>query len=279
MKQFLKMIADDWPKYASRPGRNEFSLEDLSFDAWVKQYKPSENFVNRGASYYEKGFWTAMALDVELRVASGGKAGLTDLFRILWDRFGRAERPIADGDVRAAAAEIAGKPMDGFFDKYVRGTEDLRLPEFLQRAGVAVDARPEWDESARAAGDRDPVRSARARAWAGLTLAPDKTTIRNVVPGSPAWKAGLTFSDDIVAVAGLRVNATTLPKRLADHAPGPARRDRVLPARRAAHDRADAGGEARSAAWPSPWTPTPARAPAPCAWAGSAPKSARRALP
>ncbi|HVV17202.1 MAG TPA: PDZ domain-containing protein [Polyangia bacterium] len=220
VKQFLKMIADDWPKYASRPGRNESSLEDLSFDAWVKQYKPSENFINRGASYYEKGFWTAMALDIELRVASGGKAGLTDLFRILWDRFGRAERPIADADVRAAATEIARKPLDGFFDKYVRGTEDLRLPDFLQRAGVAVDARPEWDESARPAGDRDPVRSARARAWAGLALVPDKTTIRNVVPDSPAWKAGLTFSDEIVAVAGLRVNAATLPKRLADHAPG-----------------------------------------------------------
>ncbi len=220
VKQFLKMIADDWPKYATRPGRNEFSLEDLSFDAWVRQYKPSENFVNRGASYYEKGFWTAMALDIELRLASGGEAGLTELFRVLWDRFGRVERPIADRDVRAAAAEIAGKPMDAFFDRYVRGTEELALPAFLQRAGVSVEARPDWDESARAPADRDPVRSQRARAWAGLALTPEKTTIRNVVPGSPAWKAGLTFNDEIVAVAGLRVNAGTLPKRIADHAPG-----------------------------------------------------------
>jgi len=220
VKQFLKMIADDWPKYATRPGRNEFSLEDLSFDAWVRQYKPSENFVNRGASYYEKGFWTAMALDIELRVASAGQAGLTEMFRTLWEDFGRAGRAISDADVRAAAAEIAGKPMDRFFDRYVRGTDELSLPEYLQRAGVSVDARPDWDESTRAAADRDPVRSARARAWAGLALAPDKTTIRNVVPGSPAWKAGLTFSDEIVAVARLRVNATTLPKRIADHLPG-----------------------------------------------------------
>jgi predicted metalloprotease with PDZ domain len=219
-KQFLKMIADDWPKYATRPGRNESSLEDLSFDAWVKQYKPSENFINRAASYYEKGFWTAMALDIELRVASGGKAGLTEMFRILWDRFGRAERPIADADVRAAAAAIAGKPMNAYFDRYVRGTAELRLPEFLQRAGVAVEARPEWDESNRAPADRDPVRSGRTRAWAGLALNPDRTTIRNVVPGSPAWKAGLTFNDEIVAVGGLRVTPATLPRRLADHRPG-----------------------------------------------------------
>ena len=220
VKQFLKMIADDWPKYATRPGRNEFSLEDLSFDAWVRQYKPSENFVNRGASYYEKGFWTAMALDIELRVASAGEAGLTELFRMLWDDFGRDGRPISDADVRAAAAAIAGKPMEAFFEQYVRGTDELPLPHHLQRAGVSVEARPDWDESGRPPADRDPVRSQRARAWAGLTLSTDKTTVRNVVPGSPAWKAGLTFNDEIVAVAGLRVNATTLPKRIADHAPG-----------------------------------------------------------
>jgi len=220
VKQFLKMIADDWPKYAGRPGRNESSLEDLSFDAWVKQYKPSENFVNRAASYYEKGFWTAMALDIELRVASGGARGLTEMFRLLWDRFGRAGRPIADPDVRAAAAEIAGKPLTGFFDHHVRGTEDLRLPDWLQRAGLDVDARPEWDESARPPADRDPVRARRARAWTGLVLNPDRTTVRNVIPDSPAWKAGLTFNDDIIAVSGARVTGATLAKRVADHAPG-----------------------------------------------------------
>jgi predicted metalloprotease with PDZ domain len=219
-KQFLKMIADDWPKYAARPGRNESSLEDLSFEAWVKQYKPSENFINRAASYYEKGFWTAMALDIELRLASGGVRGLTELFRLLWDRFGRAERPITDADVRAAAAELAGKRLDGFFDRHVRGTEELRLPEWLERAGLNVDARPDWDETSRPASDRDPVRARRARAWTGLTLQSDRTTVRNVVPGSPAWKAGLTFNDEIVAVAGARVTGATFAKRVADHQPG-----------------------------------------------------------
>jgi predicted metalloprotease with PDZ domain len=220
VKQFLKMIAEDWPKYATRPGRNESSLENLSFDAWVKQYKPSENFINRAASYYEKGFWTAMALDIELRVASGGARGLTELFRLLWDRFGRDERPIADADVRAAAAELAGKPLDGFFDHHVRGTGDLSLPDWLERAGLNVDARPDWDETARPAADRDPVRARRARAWTGLSLNPDRTTVRNVVPGSPAWKAGLTFNDEIIAVGGARVNGATFAKRVADHAPG-----------------------------------------------------------
>ncbi len=219
-RQFLKMIADDWPKYATRPGRNESSLEELSFEAWIKQYKPSENFTNRAVSYYEKGFWTALALDLTLRLQNGGRRGLPEMMRRLWDRFGARERPITDPDVRAAAAAIAGKKVDRFFDRYVRGKDELPLPALLRRAGLAIEARADWDEADKPAAERDPVRSARARAWTGIGLYSDRTTVRNVLPDSPAWRAGLTFNDEIVAVEGARVTASTFGKRVADHRPG-----------------------------------------------------------
>jgi predicted metalloprotease with PDZ domain len=218
--QFLRMIAEDWPKYATRPGRNESSLEELSFEAWIKQYKPSESFTNRAVSYYEKGFWTAMALDLALRLENGGALGLPEMIRWLWDRFGRAGRPITDLDVRAAAAAIAGRAMTRFLDRYVRGKDELPLPAFLRRAGLRVDARPDWNEDDKPARERDPVRSRRARAWMGLTLHPDRTTVRNVIPGSPAWRAGLTFNDEVIAVGGARVGAASFAKRIADHPPG-----------------------------------------------------------
>ncbi len=219
-RQFLRMIADDWPRYAQRPGRNETSLEELSFEAWIKQYKPSENFTNRAVSYYEKGFWTAMALDLTLRLEGGGRRGLPEMIRWLWERFGRSGRPIADADVRAAAAAIAGRRLDRFFDRYVRGKDELPLPALLRRAGLKVVARAEWDDDDKPAGERDPVRSRRARAWTGLALHADRTTVRNVVPDSPAWRAGLTFNDEIVAVDGARVAAPTFARRIADHLPG-----------------------------------------------------------
>ncbi len=219
-RDFYKMLAEDWPRYANRPGRNETPLSELSFETWIKQYKPSENFTNRAVSYYEKGLWTGMALDIELRLASGGRRGLPELIRRLWDRFGQREKPIVDGDVRDAAAALAGRRMDRFFDRYIEGTEELPLPALWRRAGLAITARAEWDESGRPRTDRDPVRSRRARAWTGIALQPERTTIRNVLPGSPAWRAGLTFNDDIVAVGGARVSAATFAKRVADHRPG-----------------------------------------------------------
>lgn len=219
-RQFLRMIAEDWPRYGTRPGRNETSLEELSFEAWIKQYKPSENFTNRAASYYEKGFWTAMALDLTLRLANGGRRGLPEMIRRLWDRFGRSGRPIADPDVREAATAVAGRRLDNFFDRHVRGKDELALPALLRRAGLRIGARAEWEEADKPSGDRDPIRGRRARAWTGLALSPERTTVRNVVPDSPAWRAGLTFNDEIVAVGGARVGAATFGKRIADHAPG-----------------------------------------------------------
>jgi predicted metalloprotease with PDZ domain len=221
-RDFLRMIAEDWPKYATRPGRNETPLDELSFETWIKQYKPSENFVNRAVSYYEKGLWTGMALDLALRLENGGRRGLPELFRVLWERLGRGERPVAESDVRAAAAAVAGRPMDRFFSRYVHDTAELPLPALLRRAGLRVVERADWDERARPPAERDAVRSRRARAWTGIALHPERTAIRNVVPDSPAWRAGLTFNDEIVALDGVRVTPASFAKRVADHRPGAA---------------------------------------------------------
>jgi predicted metalloprotease with PDZ domain len=219
-RDFWRWIAEDWPKYASRPGRSETPLSELSFEAWIKLYKPVENHVNRSVSYYEKGLWAGMALDLTLRLASGGARGLPELFRLLWDDFGRRERPISEADVRAAAAALAGRRLDDFFARYIHGTDELPLPRLWRRAGLTLRERPEWDERDRPPADRDPVRSGRARAWSGIALYPDRSLVRTVVPGSPAWQAGLTFNDEIVAVDGCRVNAATVGKRIGDRRPG-----------------------------------------------------------
>jgi predicted metalloprotease with PDZ domain len=218
-KDFWKWISEDWPKYAYRPGRNETPLDELSFEAWIKLYKPAENHVNRAVSYYEKGLWVGMALDLTLRLRTGGRRGLPELFRALWDELRPRDWIVTEADVRTAAHAIAGpragREIDAFFDKYVLGTDELPLPALLQRAGLTVREPADWEGD-----DVDPVRAARARAWTGIALYPDRTVIRNVVPDSPAARVGLTFNDEIVAVDGARVTAATFTKRVGDRRPG-----------------------------------------------------------
>jgi predicted metalloprotease with PDZ domain len=67
------------------------------------------------------------------------------------------------------------------------------------------------------------VKARRQQGWAGLSFAAGQAAVvKNVVPDSPAWQAGLTFRDEIVAVNDHRVDASTVTKRLADCAPGEA---------------------------------------------------------
>ena len=240
-KGFWRWIAEDWPRYASRPGRRETPLDELSFEAWIKLYKPADNHFNNAVSYYEKGLWVGMALDLELRRASRGRRGLPELFRWLWDRADRRSAAVTETDVRAAAGAIAGKPLDWFFLRYVHGTADLDLPALWRQAGLTVKLAPPWTA---AAGEPDPVRRARARSWSGAVIegrtpagAGERAVVKNVLPASPAAAAGLTFGDEVVALAGDRVNAATFSKRLGDHAPGDSvtvtffRRDRLLETR------------------------------------------------
>src|SRR4051812_44914802 len=151
-KRFWRFIAEDWPRYASRPGRNETPLDELSFEAWIKLYKPAENHVNRAVSYYEKGLWVGMALDLTLRLATKGARGLPELFRTLWVDLKKNDWIVTEADVRAAARKVVGasdattsaaksreaKAIDAFFDKYIRGTDELPLPALWRRAGLIV---------------------------------------------------------------------------------------------------------------------------------------------
>ena len=106
---YIDDLAEDWPKYVGRPGRNVTPLSELSFEAWIKLYKPADNHANRTVSYYEKGKWAALVLEILLREATQGRRGVEHLFRRLWSQFGRRGVGLSEADIQAAVAETAGK--------------------------------------------------------------------------------------------------------------------------------------------------------------------------
>ena len=215
-EQYLKDLSDDWARYAGRPGRNVTPLSQLSFEAWIKQYKPADNYVNRAVSYYEKGKWAALLLDLVLRQATRGRRGLPQVFRRLWQSHCRRGRSITAADIRAAAESVAGRSLGAYFSRFIDGTAELPVPSWLRRAGLAAQA----CSPAQAEGE-DGVKMRRQQGWAGLSFAAgEAAVVKNVIPDSPAWKAGLTFRDEIVAVNDHQVDASTVAKRLADRGPG-----------------------------------------------------------
>jgi predicted metalloprotease with PDZ domain len=225
---YVHDLAEDWPKYASRPGRNVTPLAELSFEAWIKLYKPADNHTNRTISYYEKGKWAALVLELMLREATGGRRGVEDLFQRLWaEHQASGGQGLTEADIEEAVASLAGRRLDGYFARYIRGNDELPVPALLRRAGIRVESRPPWQD------EEDATKARRCRVYAGITWAgagpatvagvnatAERALVRNVVPGSPAHAAGLSYGDDVVAVDGQRVTAVTAPRRLADYQPG-----------------------------------------------------------
>jgi predicted metalloprotease with PDZ domain len=216
-KGYLEELADTWGKYLARPGRNVTPLSELSFEAWIKLYKPAENHTNRTVSYYEKGKWAGLVLELQLREATAGRRGVVDLFRRLWRDFGQAERGLTSADVRAAAEAIAGRSLRTYFHRFIDGVDELPVPALLRRSGIEVARERAW------AHEDDRTKARRQRSWTGLTFTSataERAIVRNVVPDSPAWKAGLTYGDEVVAVDDARVTGATVGRRIADRAPG-----------------------------------------------------------
>ena len=213
-----KELARCWSEQVQRPGRLEQSLEESSWDAWIRLYKPHEFSPNSSVSYYDKGEMVAWLMDASIREGSRGKAGLAELFARLWARHGEAG--LTDADVRRAYQELSGKDPTPFWKAYISGRSELEGALLRRAFGLKMEAQAPWE---RLSPDeqKDPAALRRARAWTGLVLASSGPTVQNVIPGSPAAVAGLSFGMEILAVDGWRTTtAAEVQRCLAQAGPG-----------------------------------------------------------
>lgn len=219
----LKSLGNRWTRYLAKPGRNKDPIAQFSFDAWTTAYKPAANHPNVAISYYEKGDFVGVALDLELRLRAqthDREGSLSGLFVRLMATHGNAGYGLSLDDIVAAASAEAGEDMAWFFERYVEGTEELPIPALLERIGVKVKTSASWldDDGTR----RNPLSRAQRGDWvySGLSLS-SSATVRNVIPRSPADDAGIMRGDELVAVDGLRADtAATAQARISAHDPG-----------------------------------------------------------
>lgn len=176
----------------AQPGRFETSLEEASFDAWVKYYRQDENAINNQISYYSKGELVNFLLDIMIRSESNGEKSLDDVFRYLYNEFFKKGKNFTPEDYQRVSEMMAGSSLDDFFSKYVRGRAEIDYDDILNRIGLRLIAsKPESDE---------------AFLGANLTSSGDALRVRSVPEGSPAWEAGLNSDDEIVAVDGYKIS-------------------------------------------------------------------------
>src|SRR5882672_895748 len=217
---YLNHLARQIEDFQNTPGREVMSVEEASFDAWIKYYRPDENSVNSQISYYDKGELLGFLLDLEIRRRTNDAKSLDDVMRFLYTDFFEKGRNYTPADFQKVCESMAGAGLDDFFSKYVRGREDL-APVYnqmldgaglrLERAGLAIRL-----------GASDRVLPLMGYLGADLEEKPDGDfiMIKSVRAGSPAYEQGLNAKDKIIALDGARVDKETFQELIAFKRPG-----------------------------------------------------------
>jgi predicted metalloprotease with PDZ domain len=201
--EYLDSLSETIRSLQSTPGRLVQSLEQSSWDAWIKLYRPDENSANTTISYYTKGAVVAWLLDARIRHTSEGARSLDDLMRAALTRYSGASGFTA-AEFKSLAAEIAGTPLDDFFRRTVESTEELDYSEALDWFGLRF--RQEFNTNATLACE--------------TRVDNGRLVVSKVSRDMPAFKAGLNVDDEIVAIDGFRVRGDQLSQRLENYKPG-----------------------------------------------------------
>jgi predicted metalloprotease with PDZ domain len=191
------------------PGRRQMSLEEASFDAWIKYYRRDENSINTQISYYDKGCIVGMLLDITIRQRTNGAKSLDDVMRVLYTDYAKKNLNYTPANFQKICEDIAGGSLEPFFTKYVRGHDELDYDSILSAVGLRL---------VRTGRNTTPA------AYLGATFGtagPGGVTVSSVREETPAYDQGLSASDIIIAVDGERVQTSDdITNRIAEHKPG-----------------------------------------------------------
>lgn len=206
-KDFLSSAAAGIGQLEDRPGRFETSLEDASFDAWIKYYRQDENSINNQISYYDKGALVSMMLDVAIRTSSAGAKSLDDVMRFLYEEYYKKQgRGYTPEEFQKAAEQMAGVSLDNFFNQYVRGTAEIDYDSIFNGIGLTLTSK----------------KTNAGNAYIGATLSESdgKLTIRSIPSDTPAYDQGLNTGDQLIAIDGYRATNSFVQSYIAEKKPG-----------------------------------------------------------
>jgi predicted metalloprotease with PDZ domain len=216
---FLRRIAENLTRVYRAPGRYRQTLEQSSFNAWDRLYKPHPASANQDVSYYSKGALVALALDLTLRRAEPPRATLDGIVLELWRRFGSGDIGLPEDGFEALAVELGGEAIRDFLNVATRGTGDPDLKALLGDFGLRFRLRP-------AEGPRDPggtpgkQETPKPALGAAFEAHGPGLRLTVVFDGQPAEAAGLAPGDIIVALDRIQPTSDSIAEILARYDEG-----------------------------------------------------------
>ena len=163
------MQKDNLNRYYSVPGRKFHSLDDSSFNSWIKLYRPDENTNNSSISYYLKGGIVFFALNILLAKKN---RSINDVLSALWkDYQENPGRGVNSDQVFKIVEDVGGADIREKFEVMTSTTQELDLESICLEAGLKL----EWDNS--------------ETPWLGLDVehSGDRVIVRTVILDGPGY--------------------------------------------------------------------------------------------
>jgi predicted metalloprotease with PDZ domain len=194
--------------YVVEAGRASTALVDTAAESWVlRSVKGGWSTLRRGQDYYDEGMLIWLRADTIIREKTQNRQSLDDFLRAF---FGQRDtppvvEPYTREDVEAALSAICPYDWHGFFETRIYQVNPKPPVDGLEAAGwrLVYNATPNKDPFW---ADSPGAPSVYASHSLGIDVQKD-AVIRDVVPGSPAYQAGLGPQMTIIAVDG-RVYST-----------------------------------------------------------------------
>jgi predicted metalloprotease with PDZ domain len=197
--EFLGSMAAYINSHENRPGSKVGSVSEMSFDAWIKEYRPNENSRNSTYSYYSKGVVIGFLLDAWICANTNGTKSLDNVMQYLWKNYtlNTSKNPNGEGftewDFQKAIETVVGTVCDPLFSELIHGYNDLQpqIEESIGKNGLNLQV----------------TKNILKKETLGVSadISAGKTIVKSVNRESLGERLGLQPNDEIIAVNGFRV--------------------------------------------------------------------------
>lgn len=183
-EQYVNGITGTFNYVWNSPARQFFNPIEMSYQAPFVDAARSVDPVNRDntfISYYSYGNMLGLALDLSLRQNG---LNLDDYMKLVWNKFGKQEKPYTVKDLHSTLNEYAGEAFASqFFKNYIYKSDMPDMKALLSSVGVTLTQ------------DLD-------KASFGGSVNDDGFISKNTIIGTAVYNAGLEEGDKILKVNG-----------------------------------------------------------------------------
>lgn len=203
-KEFLDSLAKRITGYLHKPGRQAQTVAESSFDQWLAQ--GGDYSTNHSVNIYSEGFLVSWLLDFSIIEKTNLEKSYRDVHNLLYQNH-KIPKSFDENDLLSILTTVTNDDYTTWWQDNIHGYPQTDFEQLLTKVGLKMSY-----------GDDNEVKQ---QAWAGIKT---KTAINGlqitaVEKNSPAWQAGLTIDDVIVAVDSLRMKDKDLTLRLKNFKP------------------------------------------------------------